>query len=266
MLIRVFSSTRFLAIYSGLLTMVFALTVVLGFLRGDFQARRVFAAEPKHVDFDELTVHRINVVEPDGTPRLIISDKAKFPGELFKGQELLRPDRDSSAGMLFANDEGTENGGLLFGGRKSDDGALHSWGHLSFDEYEQDQTLSLDTSQDGDDHETAYQVNENSTTLITPEVLALRDKVRAMSDGPAKQKAIAEFVAKYPMRLKPRASLSRDSDRAAALRLRDPEGRTRVLLRVAADGTAAMQFLDASGKVTREWPEIAARSGAQEKK
>jgi hypothetical protein len=33
------------------------------------------------VDFDELTVHRINIIEPDGTPRLIISDKAEFAGE-----------------------------------------------------------------------------------------------------------------------------------------------------------------------------------------
>ena len=95
--------------------------------------------------FDQITVRRINVVEPDGTPRMIISNKAEFAGEFYHGKEISRPDRRDSAGMLFLNDQGTENGGMLFGGYKSKDGAAHSFGHLSFDEYEQDQTLSLDT-------------------------------------------------------------------------------------------------------------------------
>jgi hypothetical protein len=49
------------------------------------------------------------------------------------------------------------------------------------------------------------------------------------------------------------------------LRLRDPEGRTRILLRVGADGTPAMQFLDASGKITHEWPGAAVESKTQKK-
>src|SRR5215472_5113768 len=47
-------------------------------------------------------------------------------------KEMPRPDRNDSAGMLFMNDEGTENGGMLFGGYQSSDGKFHSWGHLSF--------------------------------------------------------------------------------------------------------------------------------------
>ena len=81
---RPFSNPHFLAIYSGLLTVAFFLTVSLGLARGDFTLHRVSASEQRdsrHLDFDELTVHRINIVEPDGTPRLIISDKAEFAGE-----------------------------------------------------------------------------------------------------------------------------------------------------------------------------------------
>jgi hypothetical protein len=40
--------------------------------------------------------------------------------------------------------------------------------------------------------------------------------------------------------------------------LRDPDGHTRILLRVAADGTPTMQFLDAARKVTNQWPETPA--------
>ncbi len=61
--------------------------------------------------------------------------------------------------------------------------------------------------------------------------------------------------AKYPMKLRARATLARESDKSSTLRLRDQDGRTRILLRVAADGTPTMQFLDAEGKVTRRWPE-----------
>lgn len=34
---------------------------------------------PRHEHFDEITVGRINIVEPDGTKRLVISNKAQFP-------------------------------------------------------------------------------------------------------------------------------------------------------------------------------------------
>jgi hypothetical protein len=268
-MLRFFSNPRFLAVYSGVLTIAFVFTVALGLARGSFSLHQVSASEnpaAQHLDLDQLTVHRINIVEPDGTPRLIISNKAEFPGSPFKGKEIARPDRSDSAGMLFMNDEGTENGGLIFAGYQSPDGKFHSSGHLSFDEYEQDQTLSLDSDQDGDDRETAYQINDNSTTLLTPDVFAAIDKVRSMPDGPEKKKARADLLARYPMRLHARASLERLSDKSSALRLRDPQGQTRILLRVAADGTPAMQFFDASGKVTHQWPDTANQSPLPEKK
>jgi hypothetical protein len=254
---RTSSPSYFLQIYSGLLTVTFALTVSLGLARGDFALHRVSASDKQNAQtsFDQITVHRINVVEPDGTPRLIISNKAEFAGEFYHGKEISRPDRQDSAGMLFLNDEGTENGGMLFGGYKSKDGGFHSFGHLSFDEYEQDQTLSLDTNQDGQNHATSYQINDNNITLMTPDVFSTYEKVHAMPDGPEKQKAMAALTAKYPMKLHARASLERDPDKAAVLRLRDPEGRTRILLRVASDGTPSMQFLDASGNVAHHWPD-----------
>ena len=64
------------------------------------------------------------------------------------------PDRADSAGMLFINDEGTEDGGLIYGGA-SVDGKPSSFSHLSFDQYDQDQTVVLGTelSPDGSRNE-----------------------------------------------------------------------------------------------------------------
>ena len=253
-MIKFLNESRFLAIYSGVLTIAFTATTALNILHGS----RVVSAEQRdfhHPDFDQITVHRINVVEPDGTPRLVISNKAEYPGGFFNGKELTRPDR-ADAGFLFMNNEGTENGGLLFGGERTPDGKVHSYGHLSFDEYEQDQTMSLDTNQDGEDRSASYVINDNANeTLLTPEVMSAFSTVKAMPEGPARQKAWKDVRAKYPTHVQQRALLGRMSDRSAVLFLRDPQGHARLKLRVAEDGTPSIQFLDANGKVTRQWLE-----------
>jgi hypothetical protein len=66
---KIFLGQRFLTIYSGLLTLVFAVTLLSG-----------FSLRPKATTFDEISVRRINVIEPDGTLRMVISDHAKLPG------------------------------------------------------------------------------------------------------------------------------------------------------------------------------------------
>jgi hypothetical protein len=68
---KFFSHPRFLQVYSATLTAVFAGTTAFNLWQAP---GRVSGAEQRHVDFDQLTVHRINIVEPDGTPRLVISD------------------------------------------------------------------------------------------------------------------------------------------------------------------------------------------------
>jgi hypothetical protein len=259
-LMRLLSHPRFLAVYSGVLTVVFAATVVLGIRNGVSILHPVHAEESaRNATFDEITVQRINVVEPDGTPRLVIADKGKFPGSFFKGKEGSRADRTGEAGMLFMNAEGTENGGLIFGGYQGTDGVPHAWGHLSFDEYEQDQTMSLDTGQDGKDRHAGLQISDNGTALITPEVLAAFERAKTMpvdtaEHVAAKKKGMAELLVKYPIEEHPRAYLGRDPDKGSSLRLADVQGKNRIILRVGEDGTPEMEFLDAAGKVTARWP------------
>src|SRR5260370_30044433 len=119
-----FDSQRFLTIYSGVLTVVFAVTILGGF------------APSKKTVFEEITVQRVDIVEPDGTLRMVISDKTLFPGIFLKGQEHHHPNR-RTAGMLFFNDVGTENGRLTFCGGTNKKGLWTSYRNLTFDEYEQ---------------------------------------------------------------------------------------------------------------------------------
>ena len=124
-MINFFSSRRFLAAYSGFLTLIVVLAVASGFAR----------VAPNQ-SFDEITVHRINVVEPDGTIRLILTNTASSPGIYIKNKEYPHPRGRKGAGLLFFDEEGTEDGGLSYGIEKDQTGrVVGSDGHLSFDQY-----------------------------------------------------------------------------------------------------------------------------------
>lgn len=236
---KLVSSTALLAVYSGVLTI--ALTTVL--LTG--------AHKPSNASFDQITVHRINIVEPDGTTRMVLSDHAEFPGAYYMGKEYPRTDRDAT-GILFNNDEGTENGGLIFGGKKDKNGVTHSWGHLSFDEYNRDQTLVIESNSDGNSRDTYYAIKDDDAPWsLTPEVSAEWQRAKAMPSGPERTAAIKAWRTKYPGGIIDRASLGRSDDKAVALTLRDQKGRARLIARVAANGEPTLEFLDDQGKVVR---------------
>ncbi|KTT92676.1 hypothetical protein SB4_18220 [Sphingomonas sanguinis] len=178
--------------------------------------------------FGTIDVERINVREPDGTLRLVIAGRDRFPGEFLKGQEKPRPDRRHAAGMLFLNDEGTENGGLIWAGKKDASG-VHAGASLTFDRYEQDQTLQLLQTDSGNRHNAALIINDQPSSQ--PEYKAKEP------DGKAMQTATRLFVGR--------------SQDGAAIILQDAKGTPRIFLRVKDDGTSAIDFLDQNGKVVR---------------
>lgn len=98
---------------------------------------------------NKLIAHKIRIEEPDGTLRMVLSNHDRFPGIIVKGKEeqFDRP----QAGMLFFNDEGSENGGLIFSGYKDVDGEVkNSGGSLTFDRYGGNQELQLIGVNDSD--------------------------------------------------------------------------------------------------------------------
>ena len=65
-------SQRFLTIYSAALSTVFAVVLLC-------------SAKGRVAQFDEIQVHKIDVVEPDGTLRMVISNKSRLPPVIVKG-------------------------------------------------------------------------------------------------------------------------------------------------------------------------------------
>ena len=197
-------SQRFLFIYSGVLTAAFAVSMLVGFTRSPIAT------------FDEINVQRINVREPDGTLRMVISDSAKLPGVIVKGKAQSKVDRPQ-AGMIFYNDEGSENGGLIFGGKRDAHGdVVDSGGSLSFDRYNANQVVQLLGVEDKDHRMAGLAVSDSQ-----------------------------ENGGGYR-----RVWLGR-SNGLALLSLRDAKGNERIQMKVAPDGASEIDFLDANGKVIK---------------
>lgn len=195
---------RALVVYSCVLSTVVAVVLLAG-------ARNAGSAEK------ELTVERINVVEPNGTLRMVISNHAKLPGIISHGKEQAfeRP----QAGMIFYNDEGSENGGLIFGGRRNEKGeVVDSGGSLSFDKYDGNQTVQLIGVDDKEDRLSGLIVSDSVTG----------------TDG------------------RRRVWVGRDESGIASVALMDPEGKKRIVMQVAADGSPSIVFLDKEGKLVQK--------------
>ncbi|HEY2480879.1 MAG TPA: hypothetical protein VGI30_01615 [Caulobacteraceae bacterium] len=189
-----------------------------------------------------IDVRRINVREPDGALRMVISSAADAPGIIVHGREQPHPDR-RAAGILFYNDEGTENGGLIFDGRRDGAGARHSHESLTFDRYEQDQVMQLQASEDGATRLAGLAFDDRPEASLD---YAAIERGRRLT-GPARAAAFAEAHAGGAQR----AFVGRAADGRSELVLRDAAGKERLVLSVSPDGAARIAFIDAAGHVSR---------------
>jgi len=193
---------KFLLVYSASVSTALLCFILIG------------AAKPHASDFDEIRVHRINIVEPDGTLRLVISNKDRLPPVIIKGKE--HPEAGEprpQAGMLFYNDEGSENGGLIFGGRKNEKGeVVDSGGSLSFDKYGEGQIVQLAGVDDKDNQFAGLRVSQGGQHIW----------------------------------------IGREAAGTASVSLTDAEGKKRIVMQVASDGTPSLGFFDANGQLVQE--------------
>ena len=220
------NAVRVLAAYAGLLTIGLAATAMI-------------AAAPRHASFQEIDVQRINVREPDGRLRMVLSDHSRFPGAIVRGRET--PFARESAGMIFYNDEATENGGLIISGARGADGKVASVGHLSFDQYEQDQVVNLQQQEDGGVRRAGLTISDRPDTAMN---VAAGVALRAHPAALERALDAGEFG-------RPRAFFGKEEDRSSQMVLRDAAGRARLRLSVAANGAAKIAFLNAQGQVTK---------------
>jgi hypothetical protein len=201
--------------------------------------------------FTEIDVERINVVAPNGTPRLVISNAERAPDVIIGGKTYHRSG-SNEAGMIFYNDEGSENGGMGFRGR-SENGHVSADAGFMFDQYGQDQTVGLTyTEQDGR-RSAGLRVWDRPDQPIT--VLAdMVEPIKRMPDGPEKARrmaAVRDSAVKLGLGGAQRVFVGKQPNKTATVILADARSHPRLRLVVDSAGAARIEFLDDAGKVLR---------------
>jgi hypothetical protein len=236
-MMNLLANSRFLAVYSGVLTILLAVVLLSS------------AATLRNQTFGVITARRINIVEPDGTVRLTISNRADFPGAWNRKKEYPRPDRRDAAGMLFMSEEGTEQGGFIWGAGQLPDGTIENHSHLSFDQYEENQIFAIDAGQEGKEKFSRITMTDQGDFPIEEK----RKANEAIEKLPENEQDAAwdKFFATHRHDVR-RLALGRSSDGSVGLELRDQNGKVRIVLAVRPNGEPLLQLLDGDGKVVRE--------------
>ena len=231
----------------GWLTLI---SVALGFVAiGQANSK----ADPKVATFEQLNVQRLNVLEPDGKPRVIISNRKLFPGLYWGGKEYKHHSRDTG-GFLFFNKQGDEVGGMTFDADKVGD-KWHAGASMTFDQYQQDQTIGLMYSEQDGKRAAGLKIWDRPNASMLPAIELSDRAARAQTDA-EREKIRAEMMdlAKSWGPQGERLFAGKVMD-DSIVRLADKQGRPRLVLKVDGAGEPSVEFLDEAGTVVRRIPE-----------
>lgn len=205
--------------------------------------------------FAEIDVERINVVEKDGKLRMVLSNRDRSIGPIYKGKPFGYAG-GNRPGIIFFNDEGTENGGLTFSGKREPDGTYRSSSGFSFDQFNQDQVVYIQYNDNNGRRNMGLTVADRTDADIYDLVMERDSIMKNVPAGAGRDAALQNWA--RPRNGVPivaqRVYVGRDVSKAAVVNLSDRDGKPRLRLMVDSLGTASLEFLDATGKVTSRLP------------
>ncbi len=235
---------------------IFALVAVVGiiFLTG------VSFSTHQNQKFGEIDVQRINIVEPDGTVKMIITNVDRFPnGESKINNRNTNARRKKRSGMLFFNEDGIESGGFIYDGQKNENG--HSAGlSLTYDQYDGDQVMQLLTT----DHKKGDQRIVSSSLVFndrpagesqqkTGEIMKELEELKK-KDPAAAQEKYKEYEAQGHIGGAPRVMLGKTRSENNGLFLFDDQGRPKAMFYVDKNNQAKLDFFNDEGKIQASFP------------
>jgi hypothetical protein len=231
--------------YAGILTLILASTILFAFTHSGVSS------------FKEISAERINIVERNGQLRMVISNKERSPEDLQYGKPFTPPiPGGNRPGLIFYNDEGTENGGLIFRGGKDSTGKYQATGHLSFDQYNQNQVLYLTYADENGEQNTGLHVDDWQTSPSFWDFRASYKKAQQLPDGPEKEALLKKLMEPKAgvKAFAQRVFVGKDDSKTAMVMLADRMGKPRLQLLVDSMGRARLNFLDEQGHVTYSLP------------
>jgi len=226
---------RFLKLYAIFLTIIVIILagVVIFTLRNDH--------------FKEITAERINIVEPDGMLRMVISNqKNQHPGKM-NGKVM--SSRERPAGMIFFNNEGDEDGGLVYDGNKNGGSMTYS-----FDQYKNDQVMQLQYNQDNDGkgkmtaRSYGLKLWDRPDDFTLSNLIDYADSLKKLNDTNAYNAGIAKLKAEGRLGQQ-RFFAGKNENGEVGLFLRDSKGTPRLKIYIDKNDQPIIQTLDKKGGV-----------------
>lgn len=210
---RLLREMRLLRLYAGALTLAFVAVLLTAFKTPDPHYAR-------------LSVERLDIVDADGTPRVVLANQQRFPSPMLNGETFKRA--VTPAGLVFYDRKGNEVGGLAL-----TDVEAGKVSALAFDNPNMDAIgLMTRIGADGEPISSGLQINQ-----------AVPSHVKVLD------------AAKQATR---RIAIQNEHNDAEIL-LADASGKDRIRLRVDRAGDARIEVLDADGRVVFSAPEAATR-------
>jgi hypothetical protein len=205
---------------------------------------------------ESLDVERLNIVGANGKPVLVLANRRLIPGPSMNGKDYPRAvadGRELMSGMIFFNDEGDEVGGLIFNGFKKGDG--HSAvGHLSFDQWKQNQVVAIQYVDSGTSRRAGLGVWDRPTDVAFDAQL---DRAVRMMNATGEEREGLKKQSEAD-RARGASGVQRvfvgSRDKTAQVELHDTRGRVRARLYVDQSGEARLDFLDEAGQLVAQFP------------
>jgi hypothetical protein len=216
-----------------------------------------FESKNKKVRFEEIYVERINIIEKDGTVKLLLTNKERFPAgkEAVNGKNI-NENRPKFPGILFYNNQGIECGGLIYDGDKSQDG--HSAGmSLTFDQFNSDQVIQLlytdDKSKDRHSKATGLIFSDRRDDVDVYDITRTLAELRTLSDQQERGRRMNELQQNGFFGRR-RIYLGRSDTKNNGLFLYDDQGKLRAMLYITTDNQPKLEFYDENGNITATFP------------
>lgn len=223
---------------------IYAITLTLLVLYAHLSG---FSVKHTGQNFKEITVERINIAEPDGSLKMVISNSTRQHPGMINGERLGKRDRDP--GIIFFNEEQDEVGGLLYSGNESEGAAFV----LSVDQYKNDRVMQYMhyTNVDGSNRY-GLQLWDRDKEFTLPVLDSVMDSLD--HEGYNYQQKLTYLKERnngIPVSA-PRLFIGRNYNTEAGLFIQDKFGTDRLRLFVDSTNTPKIEILDKTGKVIKK--------------
>ncbi|WP_294302270.1 hypothetical protein [uncultured Chryseobacterium sp.] len=231
---RLIKEVRILKIYGTILTILCFMFFFLAFKTNPGQ------------HFKEIDVERINIVEKDGTLKMVISNKERqHPGMV--NHQTMKP-REREAGMIFFNSKGDECGGLVYDGNEKGSGMVYS-----VDQRNTDQIMQLQYSESvGKDKKRVYGLKlwDRPDDFTLEKLIKVDDSLKKLNDPVLYKKAFARLNEEGKLGNE-RFFAGKTADGDVGIFIRDDRGKVRLRIYIDKNNRTHIESVDEDGKTVK---------------